>query len=83
MSYFEIYMEKCRDLLLSSSSDISNPSGVPSLRIREHPITGPFVEGLTSRAVSSYNEVASAVDNELIGSLADRPQTGDNDDKLH
>lgn len=28
------------------------------LKVREHPITGPFVEGLTCRSVNSYAEIA-------------------------
>jgi len=39
-SYVEIYNERPRDLLLSSKTD-----KVP-LKVREHPKTGPYVQGL-------------------------------------
>ena len=39
-SYVEIYNERPRDLLLSSKTE-----RVP-LKVREHPKTGPYVQGL-------------------------------------
>ncbi|KAI8321537.1 kinesin-domain-containing protein [Martensiomyces pterosporus] len=49
VSYLEIYNERVRDLL--------NPRSSGSLRVREHPSLGPYVEDLTKAAVSSYEEV--------------------------
>jgi len=40
VSFMEIYREKVRDLLSSASPSVS-------LRLREHPIHGPMVQGLT------------------------------------
>lgn len=50
LSYFEIYNERVRCLL--------NPdTQKKDLRVREHPITGPFVEDLTSYIVEDYEDV--------------------------
>lgn len=43
-SYVEIYNEKVKDLL----------DGSKVCRVREHPVTGPFVENLTQAAVDSF-----------------------------
>eukprot|EP01060_Flectonema_neradi_P010751 TRINITY_DN1782_c2_g1_i1.p1 TRINITY_DN1782_c2_g1~~TRINITY_DN1782_c2_g1_i1.p1 ORF type:complete len:1680 (+),score=402.64 TRINITY_DN1782_c2_g1_i1:372-5042(+) len=49
-SYMEIYNERVRCLL--------NPSlDGGSLKVREHPETGPYVEGLTEMSVGSHQEV--------------------------
>ncbi|KAJ2732851.1 hypothetical protein IW152_003507 [Coemansia sp. BCRC 34962] len=50
VSYLEIYNERVRDLLNPGSSG-------KSLRVREHPALGPYVEDLTMAAVSSYEEI--------------------------
>ncbi|KAF0751369.1 hypothetical protein AaE_006401, partial [Aphanomyces astaci] len=61
MNYCEIYKERVKDLLdevkapmhgLMSPTADSRP-----LKIREHPVHGPFVEGLITRPVGSYAEV--------------------------
>lgn len=53
MSYFEIYNEKIRDLLAEESG-----KGMRSaLRVREHPQLGPYVEGLTSHSVATFDEL--------------------------
>ncbi|KAJ2005203.1 hypothetical protein GGI04_002337 [Coemansia thaxteri] len=49
VSYLEIYNERVRDLL--------NPRTSGSLRVREHPALGPYVEDLTTAAVSTYEEM--------------------------
>ena len=49
-SYLEIYSEKIRDLLDPTHRN---------LRIRENPKTGPYVDGLSVCAVSSYDELAA------------------------
>ena len=47
-SFLEIYNERVQDLL--------NPDGT-NLKVREHPITGVFVEGLSYCSCSSYNDI--------------------------
>ncbi|KAH0587005.1 hypothetical protein H2248_005824 [Termitomyces sp. 'cryptogamus'] len=54
VSYIEIYNEKVRDLL--------NPKNTGNLRVREHPIFGPYVEDLSKLVVSSYDEMMTLMD---------------------
>uniref|UniRef100_A0A0R3TYA5 Kinesin motor domain-containing protein n=1 Tax=Rodentolepis nana TaxID=102285 RepID=A0A0R3TYA5_RODNA len=49
LSYMEIYCERVRDLL--------NPYGKSNLRVREHPVYGPYVEDLSRCAVQSFDEI--------------------------
>ena len=51
VSYMEIYNEKVFDLLDVSSS---NKSG---LKVREHNVLGPYVDGLSQLAVISFQEI--------------------------
>lgn len=51
---FQIYNEKVRDLL--------NPKNTGNLRVREHPVLGPYVEDLSKLAVSSYEEMMNLMD---------------------
>ncbi|XP_055088134.1 kinesin-like protein KIF13B isoform X2 [Periophthalmus magnuspinnatus] len=52
VSYMEIYNEKVRDLL--------DPKGSrQTLRVREHKVLGPYVDGLSRLAVSSYKDIES------------------------
>ncbi|CAH8473595.1 unnamed protein product [Heterobilharzia americana] len=51
MSYYEIYNERIRDLLCS------NPTG-NGLVIREHPVTGPYIDGLLSENVYSALDIS-------------------------
>ncbi|XP_029356203.1 kinesin-like protein KIF14 [Echeneis naucrates] len=54
MSYFEVYNEKIHDLLVTR--DEPNQRRMP-LRVREHPVHGPFVDELSTNVVSSYNDI--------------------------
>lgn len=54
VSYFEIYCERVRDLL--------NPSNKNSLRVREHPLLGPYVEDLSKLAVQSFDDINNLID---------------------
>ena len=49
VSYMEIYCERVRDLL--------NPQNHSSLRVREHPLMGPYVEDLSTLAVTCYEDI--------------------------
>ncbi|XP_030205986.1 kinesin-like protein KIF13B, partial [Gadus morhua] len=52
VSYLEIYNEKVRDLL--------DPKGSrQALRVREHSVMGPYVDGLSRLAVACYKDVES------------------------
>ncbi|XP_044056624.1 kinesin-like protein KIF14 isoform X2 [Siniperca chuatsi] len=54
MSYFEVYNEKIHDLLVTR--DEPNHRRMP-LRVREHPVHGPYVADLSANIVSSYNDI--------------------------
>lgn len=51
-SFLEIYNEKVRDLLVDEAS--SGDGSGRSLRIREHPKKGPYVQGKESKSFISY-----------------------------
>ncbi|XP_008113231.2 kinesin-like protein KIF14 isoform X1 [Anolis carolinensis] len=56
MSYFEVYNEKIHDLLIfrRETGQKKDP-----LRVREHPVFGPYVEDLTVNVVTSYSDIQS------------------------
>ncbi|XP_060889796.1 kinesin-like protein KIF14 [Labrus mixtus] len=54
MSFFEVYNEKIHDLLVTR--DEPNQRTMP-LKVREHPVHGPYVADLSANIVSSYNDV--------------------------
>jgi len=50
----EIYCEHVRDLL--------NPKNKNKLRVREHPLLGPYVEDLSKLVVTSYADINNLID---------------------
>jgi len=50
----EIYCERVRDLL--------NPKNKGNLRVREHPLLGPYVEDLSKIAVLSFSDINNLID---------------------
>ncbi|KAM4536943.1 kinesin-like protein KIF1C isoform 2-T3 [Odontesthes bonariensis] len=54
VSYMEIYCERVRDLL--------NPKSQGTLRVREHPILGPYVEDLSKLAVTGFSDIQDLMD---------------------
>ncbi|KAG1442103.1 hypothetical protein G6F55_013059 [Rhizopus delemar] len=54
VSYIEIYNEKVKDLL--------NPSNKSNLKVREHPVLGPYVQDLSRLAVSSFEDIDQLMD---------------------
>ncbi|KAM4898429.1 stAR-related lipid transfer protein 9 [Sylvia borin] len=57
VSFLEIYNERVRDLL--KQSDQKKPY---TLRVREHPETGPYVQGLTQHLVTDYKQVVKLLE---------------------
>lgn len=53
VSYLEIYSEKIQDLLDKSKRNLT---------VRNHPSRGPYVEGLTIKAVESYGEMHALIE---------------------
>ncbi|XP_035996965.1 kinesin-like protein KIF14 [Fundulus heteroclitus] len=54
MSYFEVYNERIHDLLVTREEP--NQRKMP-LRVREHPVHGPYVAELSANMVSSYGDI--------------------------
>ncbi|XP_041064882.1 kinesin-like protein KIF14 isoform X1 [Carcharodon carcharias] len=54
MSYFEVYNEKIHDLLVGGNGKMQVKQ---SLRVREHPVFGPYVADLTLNVVTSYADI--------------------------
>lgn len=54
VSYLEIYNERVKDLLQRDASH--------SLRIREHPQTGPYVQNLSRHLVVNYNDILNLME---------------------
>ncbi|XP_051977519.1 kinesin-like protein KIF14 [Xyrauchen texanus] len=54
MSYFEVYNEKIHDLLVAK--DEQNQKKMP-LRVREHPVYGPYVADLSTNVVTCYADI--------------------------
>ncbi|KAI1726974.1 kinesin motor domain-containing protein [Ditylenchus destructor] len=54
VSYMEIYCEKVRDLL--------SPKNTDNLRVREHPLLGPYVDNLERMAVCTYEDIFDLMD---------------------
>jgi kinesin family member 1 len=56
-SMLEIYNEKVRDLL-----NPKNKHNEAGLKVREHPVTGPYVEGLAKLQVNDYAQLSQAME---------------------
>lgn len=54
MSFFEVYNEKIHDLLVGRGGSRQRKQ---PLRVREHPVSGPYVEALAVNAVGSYSDI--------------------------
>lgn len=54
ISYFEIYNEKIHDLLISNNN---NGNKRAPLKVREHPVFGPYIVDLSQHSVQSYDDL--------------------------
>ncbi|XP_011676135.2 kinesin-like protein KIF14 isoform X2 [Strongylocentrotus purpuratus] len=66
VSFFEIYNEKIHDLLApgvekTDKWDKSAPKKI-TLKVREHPTQGPYVEGLSTFKANSYSDIHSYIE---------------------
>ncbi|XP_014781484.1 kinesin-like protein KIF16B isoform X1 [Octopus bimaculoides] len=59
VSFLEIYNEKVRDLLQKTHAD---DKGLHTLRVREHPKDGPYVQELSKHYVHNYDDIKSLMD---------------------
>ena len=55
VSYLEIYNERVRDLLTTTPAK-------GALKVREHPKTGPFVDGLSVHEVTDFAQIQELMD---------------------
>ncbi|CAF3830630.1 unnamed protein product [Rotaria sordida] len=62
VSYMEIYCERVRDLLSPKKSHTTGVGSSHNLRVREHPIMGPYVEDLSRLLVTSYDDISRLID---------------------
>nr|KAF7402143.1 hypothetical protein H0235_015479 [Vespula pensylvanica] len=53
ISYFEIYNEKIHDLLASAS----NGDKRTALKVREHPVFGPYIVDLSQHCIKNYKDL--------------------------
>ncbi|KAL6422349.1 hypothetical protein ACFW04_010595 [Cataglyphis niger] len=53
ISYFEIYNEKIHDLLASTNNGLKKAP----LKVREHPVFGPYVVDLSQHCVQNYKDL--------------------------
>ncbi|XP_074640088.1 kinesin-like protein KIF16B [Tubulanus polymorphus] len=58
VSYLEIYNEKVRDLLCPAKDNAE----LHTLRVREHPKYGPYVQELSNHIVANYSDVKELMD---------------------
>ncbi|OAF71130.1 hypothetical protein A3Q56_01115 [Intoshia linei] len=56
ISFYEIYNEKIKDFLADKTTKT-----IKMLKVREHPILGPFVENLTVKEVKSYSDIKPCI----------------------
>ncbi|XP_013367889.1 PREDICTED: stAR-related lipid transfer protein 9 isoform X2 [Chinchilla lanigera] len=63
VSFLEIYNERVRDLLKQSDQKKSY-----TLRVREHPEMGPYVQGLSQHVVTNYKQVIQLLEEGIANS---------------
>ena len=54
VSYLEIYNERVKDLLRKNSDH--------NLKVREHPVSGPYVQNLSKHLVMSYTDILALME---------------------
>lgn len=76
-SMVEIYNEEIRDLF--------NPKNNPAhgLKLREHPVTGPYVEELSEIAVRTYDEISQLMDKGSKARTVAATNMNDNSSRAH
>lgn len=61
VSYLEIYNEKVRDLLRSAPKKSTTTSKEQTLKVREHPKTGVYVQDLSQHTVVNYDDLLELI----------------------
>eukprot|EP00040_Diaphanoeca_grandis_P003752 m.25773 g.25773 ORF g.25773 m.25773 type:complete len:967 (+) comp15168_c0_seq1:182-3082(+) len=75
-SYMEIYNERVRDLLAMSETKVN-------LKVREHKVLGPYVEGLRSFAVQDFNAIEALIGEGLKSRVTASTAMNDESSRSH
>ncbi len=77
-SMMEIYNEKVRDLF-----NPQNEKNNQGLKVRDHPQTGPYVEGLSHNVVTSYKDIQRLMDEGTAARTVAATQMNSNSSRAH
>uniref|UniRef100_A0A4W4H4V9 Kinesin-like protein n=1 Tax=Electrophorus electricus TaxID=8005 RepID=A0A4W4H4V9_ELEEL len=75
---YEIYNERVRDLLRGT-----NQKKPPSLRVREHPEKGPYVQGLSQHVVSDYKQAVDLLEEGIANRITAATHVHDASSRSH
>ncbi|XP_053141856.1 stAR-related lipid transfer protein 9 isoform X2 [Hemicordylus capensis] len=78
VSFLEIYNERVRDLLR-----LSNNKKPYTLRVREHPETGPYVQGLSQHVVTDYKQVVGLLEEGIANRITAATHVHDASSRSH
>ncbi|XP_035388786.1 stAR-related lipid transfer protein 9 [Electrophorus electricus] len=78
ISFSEIYNERVRDLLRGT-----NQKKPPSLRVREHPEKGPYVQGLSQHVVSDYKQAVDLLEEGIANRITAATHVHDASSRSH
>uniref|UniRef100_H2ZW40 Kinesin-like protein n=1 Tax=Latimeria chalumnae TaxID=7897 RepID=H2ZW40_LATCH len=78
VSFLEIYNERVRDLL--KGSDQKKPF---TLRVREHPEKGPYVQGLSQHLVTDYKQVVQLLEEGIANRITAATHVHDASSRSH
>ncbi|XP_062974518.1 stAR-related lipid transfer protein 9 [Elgaria multicarinata webbii] len=78
VSFLEIYNERVRDLL--RRSDHKKPY---TLRVREHPEMGPYVQGLSQHVVTDYKQVVGLLEEGIANRITAATHIHDASSRSH
>ncbi|XP_074921545.1 stAR-related lipid transfer protein 9 isoform X3 [Chelonoidis abingdonii] len=78
VSFLEIYNERVRDLLKQS-----NQKKPYTLRVREHPETGPYVQGLSQHLVTDYKQAIGLLEEGIANRITAATHVHDASSRSH
>ncbi|KAM3850912.1 stAR-related lipid transfer protein 9 [Vipera latastei] len=78
VSFLEIYNEQVRDLLKQS-----NHKKPYTLRVREHPEMGPYVQGLSQHVVTDYRQVVGLLEEGIANRITAATHVHDASSRSH
>ncbi|KAM9148338.1 stAR-related lipid transfer protein 9 isoform 1-T1 [Pangshura tecta] len=78
ISFLEIYNERVRDLLKQS-----NQKKPYTLRVREHPETGPYVQGLSQHLVTDYKQAIGLLEEGIANRITAATHVHDASSRSH